>query len=165
MTGLLIRAILPSRNFETESEICTVSLLYHSLIAVTRSLCAHHHIRRRPCGSLAAGAVAAQIDSLQPYSLREARSKLRRRQPPQRRRRNRDWPGRRRAARWDTMLFTPASMLLLTPLLQKLSVDPDKQLLRVTNVGTGAQMIAIKRELPAHTLPEFLAYAKAIRAS
>jgi hypothetical protein len=37
MTGLLIRAMLPSRNFETESEICTVSLLYHSLIAVTRS--------------------------------------------------------------------------------------------------------------------------------
>jgi hypothetical protein len=68
---------------------------------------------------------------------------------------------RRRAARWDTMLFTPASMLLLTPLLQKLSFDPDKQLLPVTNVGTGAQVIAIKRELPAHTLPEFLAYAKA----
>jgi hypothetical protein len=43
------------------------------------------------------------------------------------------------------MLFTPASMLLLTPLLQKLSFDPDKQLLPVTNVGTGAQMIAIKR--------------------
>jgi hypothetical protein len=59
------------------------------------------------------------------------------------------------------MLFTPASMLLLTPLLQKLSFDPDKQLLPVTNVGTGAQVIAIKRELPAHTLPEFLAYAKA----
>ena len=52
-------------------------------------------------------------------------------------------------------------MLLLTPLLQKLSFDPDKQLLPVTNVGTGAQVIAIKRELPAHTLPEFLAYAKA----
>jgi tripartite-type tricarboxylate transporter receptor subunit TctC len=59
------------------------------------------------------------------------------------------------------MLFTPASMLLLTPLLQKLSFDPDKQLLPVTNVGTGAQVIAIKRELPAHTLPESLAYAKA----
>jgi tripartite-type tricarboxylate transporter receptor subunit TctC len=31
------------------------------------------------------------------------------------------------------MLFTPASMLLLTPLLQKLSFDPDEQLLPVTN--------------------------------
>ena len=40
-------------------------------------------------------------------------------------------------------------MLLLTPLLQKLSFDPGKQLVPVTNVGTGAQVIAIKRELPA----------------
>jgi tripartite-type tricarboxylate transporter receptor subunit TctC len=60
-----------------------------------------------------------------------------------------------------TMLFTPSSMLLLTPLLQKLSFDPRKQLLPVTNVGTGAQVIAIKRALPAQTLAEFLAYAKA----
>jgi tripartite-type tricarboxylate transporter receptor subunit TctC len=59
-----------------------------------------------------------------------------------------------------TLLFTPSSMLLLTPLLQKLSFDPDRQLVPVTNVGTGAQVIAIKRELPARTLPEFLAYAK-----
>lgn len=60
-----------------------------------------------------------------------------------------------------TMLFAPASMLLLTPQLQKLSFDPDKKLVPVTNIGTGAQMIAIKRDLPAKTLPEFLAYAKA----
>jgi tripartite-type tricarboxylate transporter receptor subunit TctC len=60
-----------------------------------------------------------------------------------------------------TLLFTPSSMLLLTPLLQKLSFDPDRQLVPVTNVGTGAQVIAIKRELPARTLPEFLAYARA----
>jgi tripartite-type tricarboxylate transporter receptor subunit TctC len=60
-----------------------------------------------------------------------------------------------------TLLFTPSSMLLLTPLLQKLSFDPGKQLVPVTNVGTGAQVIAIKRELPARTLPEFLAYASA----
>jgi tripartite-type tricarboxylate transporter receptor subunit TctC len=59
-----------------------------------------------------------------------------------------------------TLLFTPSSMLLLTPLLQKLSFDPDRQLVPVTNVGTGAQVIAIKRELPARTLPEFLAYAR-----
>jgi tripartite-type tricarboxylate transporter receptor subunit TctC len=59
-----------------------------------------------------------------------------------------------------TLLFTPSSMVLLTPLLQKLSFDPGKQLVPVTNVGTGAQVIAIKRELPARTLPEFLAYAR-----
>jgi tripartite-type tricarboxylate transporter receptor subunit TctC len=60
-----------------------------------------------------------------------------------------------------TMLFAPASMLLLTPMLQKLPFDPDKQLVPVTNVGTGGQVIAIRRELPAKTLPEFLGYAKA----
>jgi tripartite-type tricarboxylate transporter receptor subunit TctC len=59
-----------------------------------------------------------------------------------------------------TLLFTPSSMLLLTPLLQKLAFEPGKQLVPVTNVGTGAQVIAIKRELPARTLPEFLAYAR-----
>src|SRR2546428_143675 len=31
----------------------------------------------------------------------------------------------------------------------------------VTNMGTGTQMIAIKRALPAKTLAEFIAYAKA----
>jgi len=60
-----------------------------------------------------------------------------------------------------TMLFAPASMLLLTPMLQKLSFDPDRQLVPVTNLGTGAQVIAIRRDLPVKTLPEFLSYAKA----
>jgi tripartite-type tricarboxylate transporter receptor subunit TctC len=60
-----------------------------------------------------------------------------------------------------TILFSPSSMLLLTPLLQKLSFDPNKQLLPVTNMGTGAQMIAIRRDLPAKTLDEFISYAKA----
>jgi tripartite-type tricarboxylate transporter receptor subunit TctC len=60
-----------------------------------------------------------------------------------------------------TILFSPAAALLLTPLLQKLSFDPDKQLTPVTNVGTGAQVIAIKRDLPVKTLPEFISYAKA----
>ena len=32
-------------------------------------------------------------------------------------------------------------------------------------MGTGTQMIGIKRELPVKTLPEFIAYAKAIPAS
>jgi tripartite-type tricarboxylate transporter receptor subunit TctC len=60
-----------------------------------------------------------------------------------------------------TILFAPASMLLLTPMLQKLSFDPDKQLLPVTNIGTGSQVIAIRRDLPVKTLPEFLGYARA----
>src|SRR5262245_21793844 len=60
-----------------------------------------------------------------------------------------------------TLLFAAASMIVLTPQVQKLNFDPVKQLVPITNMGTGTQMIAIKRELPAKTLPEFIAYAKA----
>jgi tripartite-type tricarboxylate transporter receptor subunit TctC len=60
-----------------------------------------------------------------------------------------------------TILFSPSSMLLLTPLVQKVSFDADRQLVPITNVGTGTQVIAIRRSLPVKTLPEFIAYAKA----
>lgn len=60
-----------------------------------------------------------------------------------------------------TILFSPSSMLLLTPLVQKVTFDADKELVPVTNVGTGTQMIAIRRSLPVKTLGEFIAYAKA----
>jgi tripartite-type tricarboxylate transporter receptor subunit TctC len=52
-------------------------------------------------------------------------------------------------------------MIVLTPQLQKLSFNPEQQLVPITNVGTGTQMLAIKRDLPVKTLPEFIAYAKA----
>ena len=58
------------------------------------------------------------------------------------------------------MLFSPSSVVNLTPQVQKLSFDPRKQLV-ITNLGTGTQMIAIKRELPVTTLPELIAHAKA----
>jgi tripartite-type tricarboxylate transporter receptor subunit TctC len=60
-----------------------------------------------------------------------------------------------------TLLFAASSMITLTPQVQKLDFDPAKQLVPITNVGTGTQVIAIRRSLPAATLPEFLAYAKA----
>jgi len=60
-----------------------------------------------------------------------------------------------------TILFSPASMLLLTPMVQKVPFDADTQLVPVTNVGTGTQVIAIRRSLPVTTLPEFIAHAKA----
>jgi tripartite-type tricarboxylate transporter receptor subunit TctC len=60
-----------------------------------------------------------------------------------------------------TLLFAAASMIVLTPQLQKLSFDPMRQLVPITNMGTGTQMVAIKRALPASTLAEFIAYAKA----
>jgi tripartite-type tricarboxylate transporter receptor subunit TctC len=59
-----------------------------------------------------------------------------------------------------TLLFCASSMITLTPQLEKLDFDPVKQLVPITNVGTGAQVIAIKRSLPVTNLPEFLAYAK-----
>jgi tripartite-type tricarboxylate transporter receptor subunit TctC len=59
-----------------------------------------------------------------------------------------------------TLLFTAATVIVLTPQLQKLSFDPLRQLVPITNMGTGTQMLAIKRTLPVITLPEFIAYAK-----
>jgi tripartite-type tricarboxylate transporter receptor subunit TctC len=58
-------------------------------------------------------------------------------------------------------MFTPNSMILLTPLVQKMSFDPDKELKPVTNVGTGSQVVAVKRSLGVKTIKEFIAYAKA----
>jgi tripartite-type tricarboxylate transporter receptor subunit TctC len=59
-----------------------------------------------------------------------------------------------------TLLFTAATVIVLTPQLQKLSFDPLRQLVPITNMGTGTQMLAIKRALPVTRLPEFIAYAK-----
>jgi tripartite-type tricarboxylate transporter receptor subunit TctC len=60
-----------------------------------------------------------------------------------------------------SILFTPNSAILLAPLVQKMNFDPDKSLTPVTNVGTGSQVVAVNRGLPANNLAEFLAYAKA----
>jgi tripartite-type tricarboxylate transporter receptor subunit TctC len=60
-----------------------------------------------------------------------------------------------------SILFSHSAAVLLAPLVQKMSFDPDKSLTPVTNVGTGSQVVAIKRSLPVNNLAEFLAYAKA----
>lgn len=59
-----------------------------------------------------------------------------------------------------TMLFAPSAVVLLTPLVQKMPFDPESMLTPVTNVGTGAQVMAVKRSLPIKTLSEFLKYGK-----
>jgi tripartite-type tricarboxylate transporter receptor subunit TctC len=60
-----------------------------------------------------------------------------------------------------TLMFAPNATVFLTPLVQKMSIDPRTALVPVTNVGTGAQVVAIKRSLPVTTLKEFLDYARA----
>ena len=60
-----------------------------------------------------------------------------------------------------TLLFSASANINLTPQVQKLTFDPVKQLVPITNMGTGTQIMAIKRSLPVTTLPEFIAYAKA----
>ena len=64
-----------------------------------------------------------------------------------------------------TLLFSASSILVLTPQLQKLNFDPMKQLVPLTNMGTGTQMIAIKRELPVTTLPSSSPTPRPIPAS
>jgi len=59
-----------------------------------------------------------------------------------------------------TLLFAASSMITLTPLVQKLDFDPAKELVPITNMGTGTQVIAIKRSLPVTTLSEFIDYAR-----
>ncbi len=60
-----------------------------------------------------------------------------------------------------TLLFCASSMVTLTPQLEKLEFDTARQLVPITNVGTGALVMAIKKSLPVKTLPEFISYAKA----
>jgi tripartite-type tricarboxylate transporter receptor subunit TctC len=50
---------------------------------------------------------------------------------------------------------------VLAPLLQKVSYDPDKDLIPITEFGTGPQILGVKGDMPVNTLQEFIDYAKA----
>ena len=60
-----------------------------------------------------------------------------------------------------TFLFGAGSQLTLAPLLQKVGYDPDKDLIPVTEFGTGPQILGVKADMPVNTLREFIDYAKA----
>jgi tripartite-type tricarboxylate transporter receptor subunit TctC len=60
-----------------------------------------------------------------------------------------------------TLLFGAGSQLTLAPLVQKITYDPDKDLIPVTEFGTGPQILGVKADLPVNTLSEFIDYAKA----
>ena len=60
-----------------------------------------------------------------------------------------------------TVLFGAGSQLTLAPLVQKVSYDPDKDLIPVTEFGTGPQILGVKADIPVNTLQEFIDYVKA----
>ena len=60
-----------------------------------------------------------------------------------------------------TFLFGAGSQLVLAPLLQKVGYDPDKDLIPITEFGTGPQVLGVKGDMPVNTLQEFIDYAKA----
>ncbi len=61
-----------------------------------------------------------------------------------------------------TLLMTSGSIVTANPHMYKsLSYDAAKDLVAITNVATGPQVIAVSTGMPAKDLREFLAYAKA----
>jgi tripartite-type tricarboxylate transporter receptor subunit TctC len=59
-----------------------------------------------------------------------------------------------------TLLFGAASQIIIAPLVQKTSYDPQKDFVPVSIFGAGPYIFAIKPSLPASTFQEFIAYAK-----
>jgi tripartite-type tricarboxylate transporter receptor subunit TctC len=60
-----------------------------------------------------------------------------------------------------TILFAAAPQLAVVPSVQKVTYDPIKDFTPVSVFGTGPFILAINSALPAKTIPEFVAYAKA----
>jgi tripartite-type tricarboxylate transporter receptor subunit TctC len=60
-----------------------------------------------------------------------------------------------------TVLFGAMIQLTLAPLLQPVAYDPEKDLVPITEFGTGTNILGVKSELPVNTLPEFIEYARA----
>src|SRR5262245_15177733 len=51
-----------------------------------------------------------------------------------------------------TFLFGAGSQLVLAPLVQKVAYDPDKDLVPITEFGTGPQILGVKADMPVGTL-------------
>ena len=59
-----------------------------------------------------------------------------------------------------TLLFGAAPQIAVVPRIQKVNYDPLKSFAPVSIFGTGPFILAINGEIPAKTLPEFVAYGK-----
>jgi tripartite-type tricarboxylate transporter receptor subunit TctC len=60
-----------------------------------------------------------------------------------------------------TFLATPSLTVVILPHLRKLTFDPLKDLVPVTNFGEGALLFTMHPSVPANSIPELVAYAKA----
>ena len=61
-----------------------------------------------------------------------------------------------------TLFMTSGSIVTANPYMYKsLTYDPAKDLVAITNVATGPQVIAVSANLPVNDLKDFIAYAKA----
>ena len=59
------------------------------------------------------------------------------------------------------LIFASAGQNIILPMLQKVSYDPEKDLVPVSVFGTGAFILGAKKEMPFDTLKDMIAYAKA----
>ena len=60
-----------------------------------------------------------------------------------------------------TLLFGASTQIINIPMLQKVSYDPEKELMPISIFGAGPYLLGIKASLPVNTLAEFIAYVKA----
>jgi Tripartite tricarboxylate transporter family receptor len=65
-----------------------------------------------------------------------------------------------------TLFFAASPILAVLPKVQKVSYDAHKDFTPVSVFGTGPFVLAISSAIPAHTIPEFVAYGarRAVRA-
>ena len=65
----------------------------------------------------------------------------------------------------NTLLFASASQIIIAPLVQKTSYDPQKDFVPVSIFGAGPYILGIKPSLPASTFGSSLPTRRAIRAN
>jgi tripartite-type tricarboxylate transporter receptor subunit TctC len=61
-----------------------------------------------------------------------------------------------------TLFFAAAPVIAVLPKIQKVNYDPQKDFVPVSVFGTGPFVLAIASKIPAHTIPEFVTYGKAL---
>jgi tripartite-type tricarboxylate transporter receptor subunit TctC len=60
-----------------------------------------------------------------------------------------------------TLLFGASTQIINIPMLQKVSYDPQKDLVPISIFGAGPYLLGIKASLPCNTMREFIGYVKA----